>query len=89
MKLDIQEEYDHAEVLIDSDNSDASKDKETVANEETVATTAVRQTTETDEPDIIDKLCTPCVRSKSTRIVRRNKSMTPTTKKLEEVHADL
>lgn len=42
-----------------------------------------------DELDIIDKLCTPCVGSKSTRVVRQNKSMTATTKKLEEVHANL
>ncbi len=37
----------------------------------------------------LDKLCTSCMRSKSTRVVRQNKSMTAITSKLEEVHADL
>lgn len=34
-------------------------------------------------------ICDPCARSKSTRVVIWNKSMTPTKKMLEEVHADL
>lgn len=44
---------------------------------------------DTNDSNVLDKLCTLCIRSKLTRIVRRNKSMTPTTNKLEEVHADL
>lgn len=37
----------------------------------------------------LDKLCTPCTRSKSTRVVSQNKSMTATTNKLKEVYVDL
>lgn len=40
------------------------------------------------DPDL-EKLCTTCVASKSTRTVKRHKSMTPASEKLEEVHADL
>ena len=42
-----------------------------------------------DNNDALDKLYTPFVGSKSTRVVKRNKSMTPITSKLEKVHADL
>ena len=38
--------------------------------------------------DVLDKICAPCVGSKSTRTVRRHKCMTPTTAKLEQVHID-
>ena len=37
----------------------------------------------------LDKLCTICMTSKSTRAVKHHKSMTLASKKLEEVHADL
>ncbi len=50
---------------------------------------SVHLTKGNDENDVLDKLCIPCVGSKSTRIIRRNKSMTPTTNKPEDVHADL
>lgn len=36
--------------------------------------------------DIVDKLCAPCIRSKSHRIKKCNKSMIATTNKLEEIH---
>lgn len=39
--------------------------------------------------DAIDKLCTPCIGSKLTRVVRCNKSMTVITNKLKEIHVDL
>lgn len=102
-------EYDPAEVLINSDDSEASAD-EKESPDDTVASLAlpqfvpaamipagttisdpdpVYQTRTNDETNMLDKLCTPCVRSKSTRAIRRDKSMTPTTNKLEEVHADL
>lgn len=51
--------------------------------------TAVAASTQANNLDNLDKLYMPCVGSKSTRIVRQNKSMTVTTSKLEEVHADL
>lgn len=37
----------------------------------------------------INKLCASCVKSKFTQVVRQNKTMIPTTKKLEKVHANL
>lgn len=97
-------EYDPAEVFIDSDDSEVSSDDESPPNSasqsallepvpssiETMIPNvdSVLQTKENDD-DGIAKLCTPCVCSKSTQVVRHNKSMTPTTNKLEEVHADL
>lgn len=88
-------EYNPAEVLIDSDDSDMSKlsdpDKKSLTQHpstKATPTTVVRQI-RTEDSDVLDKLCTPCVGSKSTRVVQRNKSMTPTTDKLEEVHANL
>ena len=86
IKLDDDKEYDPAEILIDSDDSDTFDDEETRTQAEAGAITTALQATETD---ILDKICAPCVGSKSTRILRQNKSMTATTKKLEEVHADL
>lgn len=83
MKLDVEKKYDPAEVLINSDNSNVFESKETI-------TTAVaRQTTESDELDIMDKFYTPYIGSKLTQVVRQNKSITATTKKLEEVHINL
>lgn len=38
--------------------------------------------------DILDKLFIPCIENKLTRVVRRNKSMTPMANKFEEVHTD-
>ena len=92
-------EYDPADILIDSDNSDRSDlpDSDDLTLQQTQphkaetadATATVSQTKATDDSNILDKLCTPCVGSKSMRVIRRNKSMTATSKKLEEVHADL
>ena len=65
IKLNIKEEYVPVEKLIGSNNSKVSKDEENVTNEETVVTTATRQITVTDEPHIIDNLCTPYLGSKS------------------------
>lgn len=42
-----------------------------------------------ENPNAIDKLCIPCIGSKSTGMVRYNKSMTISTNKQKEVHADL
>ncbi len=90
-------EYNLAEVFIDLDNSDASdcSDQEESPIQllaESVAEVTSRATvqqTRIEDLEDLDKLCTPCVRSKSTRVVRRNKSMTATTNKLKEIHADL
>lgn len=93
-------EYNLAEVFIDSDDSEISDVEEIdsqailpstgspaqIANQQgpPTSTASARQAN-----DVLDKLCAPCMGSKSTRTVRQNKSMTPTTSKLEEVHADL
>lgn len=52
-------------------------------------TIALVYQTKTDNTDTLNKLCKPCVRSKLTRVIRCNKSMTAITQKLEEVHTDL
>lgn len=82
-------EYDPAKVLIDSDDSDDSEssDIETTGAPNPAPTPALALANQVN--DVLDKLCGPCVGSKSTRVVRRDKSITPTTSKLEEVHADL
>ena len=89
-------EYDPIEVFVDSkdlDNSeDDSRTESTLAqytSEEVDPGSAQRIKSSIDNNNVLDKLCTPYVGSKSTRVVRRNKSMIPTTSKLEEVHADL
>lgn len=89
IKLNIQEENDSAEVLIGSDSFNASEDKEAVTNKITATTTTIRQTTETNKPNIIDKLYIPCIESKSTRVVRQNKSITAITKKFKGVYANI
>ncbi len=90
-------EYNPAEVFIDSDDSDASDclDQEetsiqlsTKSIAEVTPRATVQQTRIKDLEDL-NKLCTPYVGSKSTRVVRQNKSMTATTSKLEEIHTYL
>ncbi len=89
-------EYNPAKVFIDSDDSDASDCSnqeespiqllvESVA--EVTPRATVQQTRIKDLEDL-DKLCTLCVGSKSTRVVIQNKSMTATISKLEEIYAD-
>lgn len=84
-------EYNPSEVLADSDDSDVSvsSDKEGLPTQSSTKTPVVVIHQTIENVDTIDKLCTPCVGSKSTWVVRRNQSMTTTTNKLEEVHADL
>ena len=88
-------EYNPAEVFIDLDNSNISELSD--SNEKpliqhpsakTTPSTVIRRI-RTKDSDVLDKLCTPCIGIKSIRVVWKNKSMTPTTDKLEEVHADL
>lgn len=90
-------EYDPTEVFVDSKDSDDSEDNSraepSLAQQHTLEEvdpgSAHQIKSSIDNNDALDKLCTPCVGSKSTRVVRRNKSMTPITSKLKEVHADL
>lgn len=85
-------EYNLAKVFIDSDDSDASDSDSLQSNKEAPTApvpTSIVATCQANDPDSLDKLCTPCVGSKSTRVVRQNKSATITTNKLEKVHANL
>ena len=90
-------EYDPTEVFVDSEDSDDSGDNSRAESflaqqhtlEEVDPGSAHQIKSSIDDNDALDKLCTPCVGSKSTRVVRRNKSITPITSKLEEVHANL
>ena len=72
---DDDKKYDLAEVFIDSDDSDASNASDSEeplkmpSGMEAKPITVVCQT-KIEDPEILDKLCTPCVGSKSTRVVR-------------------
>lgn len=71
-----------------SDVSDSEEPLTMLSGMKVTPTTVVCQT-KIKDPDILDKLCTPYIRNKSTRVVKRNKSMTATSNKLEEIHANL
>lgn len=79
------------EVYVDSDDSDLSVNSDEIESSTQLSAkspiVALYQIVK--NPDAIDKLCTLCVGSKSTQVIRCNKSMTITTNKLEEVHVDL
>lgn len=85
-------DYSPVEVLIDSDDTNIVSDN---TNEEGLPIQLLAETSKIAIPqtmknsDAIHKICTPCVGSKSTQIVRWNKSMTLITNKLEEVYEDL
>ena len=93
-----EKKYNLAKVLIDSKESDANKigdQPQSMTNltqthaDPSSAIRQVKAETNKDNGNILDKLCTACVGSNSTRVVRRDKNITPITNKLEEVHADL
>lgn len=56
-----------------------------VAHTERVVVSQVK----TEDPKILNKLCILCIESMSTRVVRRNKSITAISNRLEELHANL
>lgn len=87
--------YDLFEVAIDSDNSEAFfneyKPPADIAlrpGGAAVPDTNFAYQIRSDN-DGISKLYTPCIGSKSTQVVKRDKSMIPTRDKPEEIHADL
>lgn len=99
--IDLQQaKYNPSEVFIDLDKSEYDTDEDNNPNQSdkqkdadqalTFQTSALDPALETStiNPDL-KKLCTTCIASKSTRTVKRHKSMTPANEKLEEVHADL
>lgn len=91
--------YDLANILIDSNNSKRSdlSDSDNLILQQIQphkaktadAIAIVSQTKAMNDSNILDKLCTLCVGSKSIQVVRQNQSLTAISKKLEEVHADL
>lgn len=93
--LDMEnKQYNLVEILLNSDNSDNSNkfklDKAPPLNNIYILSpeTAVIQQT-TNNRNILNRLCIPYIRSKSSQIVKKDKSMTATTNKLEEVYVDI
>ncbi len=103
VNLSLAKDYNPAEVLVDLEDSDIedfgedsqpeSKSTQHLIKPANIdlglAAHQLRTADIANDSEVLDKLCTPCVGSKSTRIVRRNKNMCPTTSKLKQVHADL
>lgn len=85
IELGLAKLYDPTEVLVDLEELDDSViDVQRIDPGPSTSLGSAHQTKEDIvDSDAIDKQCAPCVRSKSTRMVKREKSMTPTTKKLE------
>lgn len=85
-------EYNPAKVLIDSDNSNVESDgiyeeRLSIQLSAEISIVAIYQFIK--NLDIINKICTVYIGSKSTQVVRQNKNITPTINKLEEVHTNL
>lgn len=92
----MDKEYDLTEILVNLENSDSDA-LQTSDNNDVITNNINTTTTHELEPaiaqqatniNILDKLYMPCVGSKLTQTVRRNKSMTTTISKLKEVHWD-
>lgn len=93
IKLERKEkEYDSAKVIFNLDNFNAldysSLEETPVETLKKFKPTATLEQTKARDTAILDKLCTSCIGSKSTQIVRNNKSMTAITNKLQKVHID-
>lgn len=96
INLNIEDKrYDPVKVTIDSDDSDisdldANSDPHinNLPNTQPVLEMA-HATKANEDNNLVDKLYIPCVGSKLTQVVRRNKSMTPISSKLEEIYVDL
>lgn len=93
INLDSQDiEYDPANMLIDSDNSnksDLAESEDATALEVqfpadltkiTAVTDVARQTKVRDNSDGLDKFCIPCIESKLTKVIRQNWSITAISK---------
>lgn len=90
INLGLTKKYNLAEVFVDSEDLDNSGDNlQSLIKKEIDPSFAYQIKTNTDDNNLLDKLYTSYVGSKSTRVIWRNKSMMPITEKLEEVHANL
>lgn len=64
------EEYDLAEVFVDSEDLDNSgSDPQSPLEKETDSNSTRQIKANTDDNDLLDKLCTPCIGNKSTQVV--------------------
>lgn len=98
--IDLQQaKYDPSGIFNDSEESKHDTDKDNNSDKQNntnislalaLKTSALNPILEISaiDPDF-EKLCMICVASKSTRTVKRHKSMTSANEKLEEMHADL
>lgn len=89
------EKYDLSKVVIDSNTSETSSNKYKPPTEITsrlggaaIPDTNFAHQTRKDN-DRVSKLCISYVSNKMTQVIRREKSMSPTTDKLEKVYVDL
>lgn len=90
INLDIKNKvYNPAEVLIESDESDVSDPSDFKEPPDSLIIIHTILACPIRTKDTLDKLCGPCIKSKLTQVIRCNKSMTVTTNKLEELHANL
>lgn len=99
--LNIEKEYNLVKVFINSDNSDAfntsnlknlASIKTNIICELASNNTGITPNTiahQTTDLNILNKLYLWYIKSKSSRTIKRDKSKTITTDKLEEVYADL
>lgn len=89
--------YNLTKVFVDSENLDNFGDDSRVESflaqqhtlEEVDLSSVHQIKSSINDNDALDKLCTLYVESKSTRVVRRNKNMTPTTSKLKKMYVNL
>lgn len=96
INLGSEKEYNPAEVFVDLETSDADNFRDYFQSMTSLTQPHIEPSfadhqvkAGVDEGDTLNKLYTLCIENKSTQVVRRDKSMTPITNKLEEVYADL
>lgn len=93
--ITIEDDQQRSEGCFPSDSEKDNKDNslepslDSIDIVPTSTTTLLNKMTSTiDHDDSVEQLCNPCIESKHIKIVR-HKRMTPTTRKLQEIHADL
>lgn len=96
--LGLAKKYGLIEVFIDSDNledsGDNSRMRQTSGTEDSISQKVMdpRSTLQiriNDNNDTLNKLYTPCIGSKSTRSIQKNKNMTLSTSKLKKIYVNL
>lgn len=87
--LSLTKEYNLTEVFVNLEDSGNSENKPQIALTPDLGSTWQFKADIIVDNDILDKLCIPYVGSKITRVVRRIKSITLITNKLEKLHVYL